>query len=30
MNSLVAQWLRVSAFIAMAQDQSLVGELRSH
>lgn len=30
MNSLVAQRLRVSAFIATAQDQFLVGELRSH
>ena len=29
-NSLVVQWLGVSAFTLVAQVQSLVGELRSH
>ena len=29
-NSLVVQWLGLSAFTAAAQVQSLVGELRSH
>ena len=29
-NSLVVQWLGLSAFIAMAWVQSLFGELRSH
>ena len=29
-NSLEVQWLGLSAFTAMAQVQSLVGELRSH
>ena len=29
-NSLVVQWLRLGAFTAVAQVQSLVGELRSH
>lgn len=29
-NSLVAQWLRLSAFRAEARVQSLVGDLRSH
>ena len=29
-NSLVVQWLELSALTATAQVQSLVGELRSH
>ena len=29
-NSLVVQWLGLRAFTAVAQVQSLVGELRSH
>ena len=29
-NSLMAQWLGLGAFTALAQVQSLLGELRSH